>query len=593
MSAAPATSVASVGRTRVPELVTASVLAVLALGPALGPGVVLAYDLAWSPDARLTPFALGIGAPAPRAVPSDAVATVLGAALTPSLAQKVVLVGVLVLAGSGAARLARALSPGLPSWAAAVAAAAAVWNPFVLERLVVGHWTVLLGYAATPYLAVEAVRCRERGGRRVLTLAAAVALCGVGGANTLVLALLAVVPVLLWPRPALRAALAVLAATGCAASAWAVPSLAGGVTSAALGAEVFAPRADTPFGTGLSLLAGGGFWNPATHPGERSSWVLAGAALVVVVLSLDAALRAARVAGRAVYVVPAALGLAGALIAVLDPFGAWTDLVSGVPGAGLLRDAQKLLAPLVVLSAAGTGILAARLGSARAARPAGAALAVLVALVPVVTLPSLAWGVGGRLVATDVPEDLRSAATLLSREVPGTAGLLPWGQYRRYAWNGDRVSLTLVPRMVAQHVLFDDSLPLTGGTVAGEDPAAARVSAAVAAGADPVEALRLEGVRYVVVERRAGGEPPGEAVPAGAQVLADGAHVLVLDLDPGAAADPVALGPARRVAWLVTAATLVAAAGWGTALGLRRVPAAWRRRRVLRGGGYPVVESAP
>ena len=49
-----------------------------------------------------------------------------------------------------------------------------------------------------------------------------------------------------------------------------------GNLSAAVGAEVFAPRADTPFGAPLSLLAGGALWNPATHPGERSSWVLAG-----------------------------------------------------------------------------------------------------------------------------------------------------------------------------------------------------------------------------------------------------------------------------------------------------------------------------
>ena len=247
----------------------------------------------------------------------------------------------------------------------------------------------------------------------------------------------------------------------------------------------------------------------------------------------------------------------------------------------------------MALSAAGAGVLAARLGAARTARPAGAALAVLVALVPLVTLPSLAWGIGGRLVATDVPDDLRAAAATLSGAPAGTAGLLPWGQYRRYAWNGDRVSLTLVPRMVDQEVLYDDSLPLTGATVPGEDAAAARVSAAVAGGAEPVEALRQEGVRYVVVERDAGGEPAAVGVPSGARVLADGPHALVVDLAPGSAADPVRLGPARLVAWWVTAVTLGAALGLLLVAGLRRARSAWRRRDMVRNGGYPVVESAP
>ncbi len=282
-----------------------------------------------------------------------------------------------------------------------------------------------------------------------------------------------------------------------------------------------------------------------------------------------------------------------ALLAVIDPFGTWTVLVSGVPGAGLLRDAQKLVAPLVALAAAGAGVLAVRVASVRVVRPAGTAVAVLVALVPVVTLPSLAWGAGGRLSSTEVPADLRSSATSLSAAPAGTVGLLPWGQYRRYAWNGDRVSLTLVPRMVDQRVLYDDALPLTTATVPGEDPAAARVTAALAAGSDPLRALREEGARYVVVERRAGGQPVEVTVPAGAEVLADGASVLVLDLDPSAGPDPSVTGVAPVLGWVVTVTTFLAALAWASLHGLRRVRSAWRRRRLLRGSGYPVVESAP
>ena len=52
-------------------------LALLLLGPALGPGYVLSYDMVWVPDLALRPDFLGLGSGLPRAVPSDAVVSVL------------------------------------------------------------------------------------------------------------------------------------------------------------------------------------------------------------------------------------------------------------------------------------------------------------------------------------------------------------------------------------------------------------------------------------------------------------------------------------------------------------------------------------
>ncbi|QIM20978.1 hypothetical protein G7075_07275 [Phycicoccus sp. HDW14] len=546
-------------------------LPLLVLGPALGRGVVLSYDLAWSPDPRWTPVALGLSTPAPRAVPSDAVGILLGHVVGAGPAQALLLWGVLVLAATGAVRLSRLLRADLPWWAACAVVVAAVWNPFVLERLVVGQWTALLGYAVVPHLLVLARRVRVGEARGSAGLMAAVACSGVGGANSLVLAVLAVGPVLLLPRPAWRPLAGVVAAALGVAGAWAVPALVASPPSSAVGAAAFAPRPDTPLGTVLSLVAGGGFWNPATHPAERGSVLLAGVALVVVVLSLGTAARAlARLDGLRL-LAPAALGLALAVLAVLDPAGLWTGIVTSVPGGGVLRDAQKLVAPLVVLAASGVGVLVAglRRPGGAAARVGGGALATVVALVPVLTLPSLAWGVGGRLTAVEVPADLRAAATLLSAAPEGGVGLLPWSQYRRYAWNGNRVSLSLVPRMVDQRVLADDALPLRSGRVPGEDPAAARVGRALAAGVDPLVALRREGVRYVLVERRVAPPAPDVVPPAGSRVLADTADALVLDLTPGAAPVQRVTPVASVVGWALTALTLLAALGVLARTGIR------------------------
>ncbi len=87
------------------------VQALVVLGPALGPGVVIAYDMPWSPDARWTPFVLGQDTPAPRVVPSDAVMVLLGKVLGAGLAQSLVLVAILVGLALGAVALLEEIAP--------------------------------------------------------------------------------------------------------------------------------------------------------------------------------------------------------------------------------------------------------------------------------------------------------------------------------------------------------------------------------------------------------------------------------------------------------------------------------------------------
>ena len=321
------------GAADVGTLVVAGLVSVLVLGPALGRGVVLAYDLAWSPDPRLTPFALGTSTPAPRAVPSDAAGVVLGWVVGAGVAQALVLWFALVLAGVGAARLASLLAPGLGQAPRAAAVVFAIWNPFVLERLVVGQWTVLLGYAAVPHLMVTCVRVRQ-GAAAAWAPAVGLALCGLGGANTVVLGALAVGGVLLAPRPR-WGALGLAAASAVLVSAvWALPAMLAGVTSAASGVAAFAARADTPLGVFGSLVSGGAFWNPASHPAGRSVFVVAMAAAVLALAAVAVAARAARCERLVAVIVPAVLGL-GLVISqdMIVSFGG-TLTATSVLGAG-------------------------------------------------------------------------------------------------------------------------------------------------------------------------------------------------------------------------------------------------------------------
>ena len=136
----------------------AVLLPVLLLGPALGLGYVLSYDMVWVPDLAFRSDFLGLGTGLPRAVPSDAVVSVLDELLGGMVLQKLALLGGLVLGGFGIQRLAGSVL------SRCVAVSVFVWNPFVVERLWMGHWPVLLGYAVLPWLVTEAAGSAGTGG---------------------------------------------------------------------------------------------------------------------------------------------------------------------------------------------------------------------------------------------------------------------------------------------------------------------------------------------------------------------------------------------------------------------------------------------
>ena len=76
-------------------------LALVLLGPALGAGYVLSYDMVWVPHLALRSDFLGFSTALPRAVPSDAVVAVLDDVVPAMLLQKAALLGSLVAAGLG------------------------------------------------------------------------------------------------------------------------------------------------------------------------------------------------------------------------------------------------------------------------------------------------------------------------------------------------------------------------------------------------------------------------------------------------------------------------------------------------------------
>ncbi|MER5648505.1 hypothetical protein [Streptosporangium sp. NPDC002524] len=472
------------------------VLGVLALWPALGPGFVLRYDMVFVPDPPI-PAISPTGGGFPRAVPSDLAVALLSSVLPAQIAQKAILLGIFVLAATGAA----ALVPGERRVARLAAAAFYAWNVYLAQRLLLGQWALLLGYAGLPW----AVRAVTRAGIWRITLALLPA--AVGGFQAMLVSAMAVLPVAGRRAPRALLVVAVLSLP------WLVPALGSAAVTDPAGVRAFAPRADGPLGTLGSLLTLGGVWNSgAAVPGQETWW----SALVRLAVAVAAVAGYALLGrdhggggndgdggsgGRPAYwgglAVASAAGLAVGCAGAFLP-GVVEAMVGLWPGFGPLRDGQLYLAPFVLLQAVGLAAVTARL--APAVRPG-------MLVLPLLVLPTFALGAFGRLDAADYPPDWSRVQRIVDADpAPGALLTLPWGAYRAFGWNGGRVVLDPAVKLFRRRVVWNDGLPVGLGdgrtlTLAAEDPLARRVGAVLARSGPLTGPLAAEGVSHVLVQR--------------------------------------------------------------------------------------------
>lgn len=491
-------------------------LAVLIVGPLLGPGYLLLRDAVSTPRSYVTDSALGLTDAAARAVPQDWLIAVLSSVVDGGVVVKAILLAALWSAGWGAARMVATLLPGVGLRAQLVASTVMLWNPYVAERLLQGHWSLLTGYAALPWVvcAGVAIRRGRPGAWWALTLCLAAAGLTPTGA---ILAAVVALSVLACPggRGSAVARLLGTVALFLAASApWltATALSGGGGTSDPAGVAAFAARAEPGLGTLGSLAGLGGVWNSTAVPGSRTTlWALVGTAalLAVVLCGLPALWRRRR---HPVIVALAVLALVAVLLPALGAtgwglaVGEWA--VVHVPGAGLLRDSQKwvaLAAPLYALAAAA----GARALSSRVSLPGAVPVAAIVAVV--LALPDLAWGVGGALKPVQYPAAWNRVAQQLelSKEA-GDVAVLPAGMFRKFPYSGGAPVLDPAPRMLPRDELQTGQLVVgQASTVGGEGARATRVEQLLLAGAGP-QSLVDEHVRWVLVERTSPG-PVGDS----------------------------------------------------------------------------------
>jgi hypothetical protein len=560
-------------------------LGLLALGPGLGRGFLLSYDMLFVPR---EPFsaALPVLAP-PRAVPSDLVIAVASRALPADIVQKIVLLAIFVLACSGAVVLLDR-----EPWLARLAAGAFyAWNPYVAERLIIGQWALLLGYAGLPWVlrAVLAPDLASWRGAARLSLAMVPAV--IGGFAAMTVTALVVLPCVLLAAD-LRRAVIGLSALALGSLPWFIPALLHAVYVDPASVAAFAARADTPFGSMGSLLMLGGAWNAQTVPKAYGGWWSA-LWLAVVVIAVAGYLAIARPHARAGGsargvrgggapseggtivppghapsggsggvvppghapsggsggVVPpgqhrwpglGVAAIAGLVLAGLGVTAAGRDLlrflIGAWPGFAVLRDGQQFVAPLALAEAAGLGVAVGWVMTPRTSREgvdrAGVMLGAFALLAPLLLVPGLAWGATGRLRPAEYPAGWLAAARLIDTSPAGGAVLsLPWETYRTPYWNHGEVVLDPWSRLLSRPVIWNDGTRIGHLELAPDDPRARRLDAVIRGPGPLTAALSAAGVRFVVDDPDGPGQQVGARLP-GAVVLLDQPGLTVYEL-PG------------------------------------------------------------
>ncbi|MFW0794239.1 hypothetical protein AAFP30_10540 [Gordonia sp. CPCC 205515] len=545
--------------------------AALILATVFRPGHLLYRDAVSTPRSFVTDPALGLGDVAPRAVPQDWVIAVASRFVDGGWLVAAILFISLTLLGVGFGRLAAALVPKAGTSGAITAAVVAVWNPYVAERLLQGHWSLLTSCAALGWIAYSARRLRDEPvAWRWAALISAVCVAGFTPTGSVLAAAIMAATLLPpwlrtreWRRLVLGCGVWILGALP-----WLTATLVGHApaTSGESGFAVFGLRAEPGLGTLGTALGLGGIWNADAVPASRTIWwaAVATIALLAVVAAgawwLWRRRRELDPMVGALAVLAAATAVAVSVAAIGPVADGLSALAQTVPGVGLFRDTQKYLAlelPFFAIAAA------AAVTWLRLWVPAGFALAAA-ALLVVAPLPDLAWGVGGTIRPVEYPADWTAVAQIIPAD-RGDVAVWPAGTVRRYPFT-DTVSLNPLPRMIRATVTDSGRLTVDGVEV---DPPAGRgalVDDALTTGGRVDDLARL-GVGWVVVEN---GSPPAQ-LRREAQIAYRGEYLTLYRI-PGAVADLGASAPAR--ATVIAAHSIWLAAMIGglvlTLLGTRR-----------------------
>ena len=515
------------------------------LWPFASPGMPMLRDMVVPPHPALTDAAWGLGESAARAAPQDTVLALAGGFTDAGLVMRLLMLCGLTVGGVAAAELVRrVLHVGVVGQIAAVTML--LWNPFVVERLLQGQWSLVLAMALLPAVALTTIIAAP------WWRATAMAVAGLTPTGALLAVAVAVVAARTW-----RDRLVALGTGAVVSAPWLVATALGsgaGVADPA-GAAAFAARAERWVGT-LGAVAGlGGIWNRQAVPVARETGPAALAVVALLALfvvgarmawgsrarpgSSHSAIIGAR---RRLIVLAVASVIVVAALATPPGISLMEWALETVPGAGLLRDAQKWVAlavpGYVVLAAAGAETVARQIPDHRRWLAALFAVTVIIAAVPdlpraVAPVKPVAPWPGWSAVSGIVAMDDTAVA------------VLPAGPYRII---DGRPTYDPAVKTLPAPVLATGDLVVSGVAVGGEGSTSATVEKTLLDAPDhAIDVLRSHGAGWVLVENSPGEVGDSERVLSRLEVVYSDEH-LTLHRVPGAIERPERAD--RTLAWI-------------------------------------------
>ncbi|WP_099298219.1 hypothetical protein [Corynebacterium dentalis] len=356
----------------------------------------------------------GLSSSAPRAIPQD---TLLSVFLPPLSTVWIVAAMVLFCAMAGMVYTAwwvrRTVGASLP--VQMVASLLLVWNPFTIERMLQGQWSIVVAMWLLPAIAYTST-FKQRGPMLFFLGIAAFTPTGwmLGGVIALACA---------------RSWL-VAGAQLFLAAPWLLVTVFNGsdVSADSSSAAAFAARAESGVGTLGALMGLGGIWNSEAVPDSRTGWSAAIGVLLCALMVMGAWGAREIIRRHSGVLVVAAL-------AIVVPFLLSTSagvsvmglLMDSMPGAGLLRDSQKFVALAVpgmtLLLARAVQVIAGWLNSGRWL--VSSATGILIVL----TVPALPAEMSP-LKAQRLAPEWTQIVNAVSQPTHSSTLLLPPGNYR-------------------------------------------------------------------------------------------------------------------------------------------------------------------
>lgn len=441
-------------------------LALAVAGPLLRPGLVLSIDLAQTPRSMLSPSYWGLPAGTNSGslgrLPFDALLRLAGMLDAVQVAQKILLVAIIFLAGLGMHRLAGGRLPG--RFFAGLLYAV---NPFVLERFIAGQWFLLLSYALIPWAYSAFLATFEADWPAVWRFALLAAVAGFADAH--MAALLGLISVITLIAHLGRERLArcgppllALVLAACASLLWLLPTpglqeLWSHVGNGQL--ELYGTYADPRWGPLLTVLGLGGFWEDhAPAATALPVWP------VIAILLFALAARGLTLApNRRVAVAIGVCGLFGLIASlgtasgVTKPATVW--LMAHFAALRSFRETDKAVA-LAVFAYAFLGSWAVDdLVSAPRRRSLSLGLVALTLALPLVYGIRELGGAWGTLRAVSFPASWNQANAVLERQARNSRTLfLPFYGYLHLGFAQSRVVYNPAPSFFSTPILAGRSV---------------------------------------------------------------------------------------------------------------------------------------